>query len=108
MWSYAKWEKKIQNAFETKFWISEEPDLKIEGEETGLINKRGIYKDCYKATHRFTDYQLRPNFPMAMAVVGIFYSTVTFNSLTLIEWARRGKYVLWTFCGDRDRQCHSQ
>ena len=69
-WSYAEWEKKIQNAFEEKFWIAEEPDLKMEGEETGLIHKRGIYKDCYKATHRFTDYQLRPNFPMAMAVVG--------------------------------------
>ena len=44
---------------------------------------------------------------MAMAVVGIVYSIVTFNCLTLIEWARGGKHVLWTFCGDRDRQCHS-
>lgn len=68
-WSYATWEKKIQTAFEEKFWISEKTDINMEGEETGLIHKRGIYRDCYKATHRFTDYQLRPNFPLAMAVV---------------------------------------
>ena len=75
-WSYAEWEKKIQNAFEEKFWISEEPNLEIEGEETGWVHKRGIYKDCYKASHRFADYQLRPNFPMAMAVVSILYIVI--------------------------------
>ena len=68
-WSYAEWEKKIQNAFEEKFWIAVEPNLEIEGDETGWVHKRGIYKDCYKATDRFADFQLRPNFPMAMAVV---------------------------------------
>ena len=72
-WSYVQWEKKIQSAFEKKFWISKEPNLNIEGEETNIIHKRGIYKDCYKATNRFTDYQFRPNFPMAMAVVGDFH-----------------------------------
>ncbi|CAB3994720.1 Glycogen debranching enzyme, partial [Paramuricea clavata] len=86
-WSYSEWEKKIQNAFEEKFWISEEPDLKIEGEETGLIHKRGIYKDCYKATYRFTDYQLRPNFPLAMAVAPEMFSPK--NAWTALEMIRK-------------------
>lgn len=69
-----EWEKKIQKSFEKKFWISEEPNIEMEGSEMGLVHKRGIYKDCYKSSHPFTDYQLRPNFPLAMAVVssGVF------------------------------------
>ena len=78
-WSYAEWEKKIQNAFEEKFWIAEEPNLEIEGDDMGWVHKRGIYKDCYKATDRFADFQLRPNFPMAMAVVCTLLSIVFMN-----------------------------
>ena len=65
--SYAEWDRLIQNNFEKYFWINATPDPK----ETApnLINKRGIYKDVVFASHMYTEYQLRPNFPIALVVV---------------------------------------
>lgn len=63
--SYKEWYDLIAANFETHFFISsktvspKEPDPK-------LINKKGIYKDSVNATHKWTNYQLRPNFPVAM------------------------------------------
>ena len=36
--------------------------------DSRYVNRRGIYKDTYKSTHGYTDYQLRPNLCIAMAV----------------------------------------
>ena len=33
-----------------------------------IINRRGIYKDLYRSGKEYEDYQLRPNFPIAMTV----------------------------------------
>ena len=32
------------------------------------MNHRGIYKDVYRGKKEYRDYQLRPNFPIAMVV----------------------------------------
>ncbi|RMX46887.1 hypothetical protein pdam_00020742 [Pocillopora damicornis] len=67
--SYKEWSLKIQNAFEEHFWIPEDPkDKKQQGDEDKLVHRRGIYKDTVGATHRFTDYQFRPNLCVAMVV----------------------------------------
>ena len=42
------------------------PDNELHPE---LINKRGIYKDSFFAKPFYADFQLRPNFFVAMAVV---------------------------------------
>ena len=34
-----------------------------------LVNRRGIYKDTYRSSIEYADYQLRPNFPVAMVTV---------------------------------------
>jgi glycogen debranching enzyme len=40
-----------------------------------LVNRRGIYKDVYKSSHGYTDYQLRPNLCIAMS-----YAPELFNN----------------------------
>ncbi|XP_012265578.2 glycogen debranching enzyme isoform X2 [Athalia rosae] len=63
-WSYKQWADRIGANFEKYFYINEKPtdgELKPE-----MIHRRGIYKDTHGATQPWADYQLRPNFPVAM------------------------------------------
>lgn len=63
-WSYKQWADKISLNFEKYFYINE---VQLEGElKSELIHRRGIFKDSHGATQAWADYQLRPNFPVAM------------------------------------------
>uniref|UniRef100_A0A8D2ZVL6 Glycogen debranching enzyme n=1 Tax=Scophthalmus maximus TaxID=52904 RepID=A0A8D2ZVL6_SCOMX len=65
--SYAEWDRKIQENFEKRFYISHDP--RDPGEtQPELVHKRGIYRDTCGASSPWCDYQLRPNFPIAMTV----------------------------------------
>ncbi|MBN3273908.1 GDE enzyme, partial [Polyodon spathula] len=65
--SYEEWNKTIQDNFEKSFYVSQ--DLSDPNEKhSKLIHKRGIYKDSYGASCPWCDYQLRPNFTIAMVV----------------------------------------
>lgn len=66
--SYDEWDRKIQNNFEKLFHVSEDPSDPNE-KHPNLVHKRGIYKDSYGASSPWCDYQLRPNFAIAMVVV---------------------------------------
>ncbi|XP_072500200.1 glycogen debranching enzyme isoform X2 [Notamacropus eugenii] len=65
--SYEEWNRKIQDHFEKLFHVSEDPSDPNE-KRPDLVHKRGIYKDSYGASSPWCDYQLRPNFPIAMVV----------------------------------------
>lgn len=70
LFTYKNWSGKILKNFEGKFWIPSnlaEAQNKM-GENHKSIHRTGIYKDCHGATHNWTDFQLRPNFPIAMVV----------------------------------------
>jgi len=58
--SYKDWNSRLQASFETKFWI-----------ENG---SGGYYKDTLGASRQWQDGQLRPNFPIAMAVAPELFS----------------------------------
>ena len=71
----------IQDNFEKMFYVSHDPKDPNE-QHTELVHKRGIYKDSYGASSTWCDYQLRPNFTIAMTVVRSLFSDTRAMSLT--------------------------
>ena len=65
---YSEWSYLMKYNFEKCFWVplNEEEDHLFEINKS-LVNRRGIYKDVYRSSHGFTDYQLRPNICIAMS-----------------------------------------
>ncbi|KAI8820466.1 glucanotransferase domain of glycogen debranching enzyme-domain-containing protein [Fimicolochytrium jonesii] len=59
--SYADWNETLGKAFEEHFYIPTHTPSRG-------VQRRGIYRDTVGATLDYMDYQLRPNFPMAMVV----------------------------------------
>ncbi|XP_037601329.1 glycogen debranching enzyme isoform X4 [Cebus imitator] len=72
--SYDEWNRKIQDNFEKLFHVSEDPS-DLNEKHPNLVHKRGIYKDSYGASSPWCDYQLRPNFTIAMVVAPELFTT---------------------------------
>lgn len=60
-WTWKDWSDKIKDNFDKFFFVG--PDSRHP-----LINKRNIYKDTVGATEEWQDFQLRPNYAVAMSV----------------------------------------
>jgi glycogen debranching enzyme len=60
--TWIEWAKKIDENFEKFYWIDETSTA------SPHINKRNIYKDTLNSSVPWTDYQLRPNFLIALTV----------------------------------------
>lgn len=89
IWTWQKWADIIKNNFDRCFYVADD-------DPSQYVNKRGIIKDTYGSTHGFTDYQLRPNFPIAIAVVSLL---ITQHSREYIKnWFWRCEYsmIVWT------------
>ncbi|KAI6647043.1 hypothetical protein LOD99_8967 [Oopsacas minuta] len=111
--SFKVWAEKIRNNFEDKFWIPQDKEeaKKKEGENKDYIHKTGIYKDTLGASQKWTDYQLRPNFPIAMVVAPDLFDSdnarlaieqanesllgpLGMRTLDREDWAYRGNYLM--------------
>lgn len=83
--SYEEWDRKIQDNFEKLFYVSEDPSDPNE-KNPDLVHKRGIYKDSYGASSPWCDYQLRPNFTIAMVVAPeLFTAEKAWKALAMAE-----------------------
>ncbi|KAF9354066.1 hypothetical protein BGX26_008122 [Mortierella sp. AD094] len=85
--SIVDWNDLIQQNFEKYFYVPLDPEhdskYVIYSE---LVNRRGMYKDTYGSVTPFADYQLRPNFPVAMCVAPeLFDKTHALTALTLAK-----------------------
>ncbi|GBC01200.1 hypothetical protein RclHR1_00410027 [Rhizophagus clarus] len=108
--TFAEWNDLIQKSFEKCFYIplDQADDSRYEL-NTKLVNRRGVYKDTYKASNNYGDYQLRPNFPIAMVVAPELFDNqhalqalnvarevlagpLGMRSLDPKDWAYRGIY----------------
>lgn len=78
------WEELIQKNFERCFYIPVDPSNDSEYEvNSNVVNRRGIYKDLFRSGKEFEDYQLRPNFSIAMCVAPELFTQE--NALTAIN-----------------------
>ncbi|KAF2645816.1 glycogen debranching enzyme [Massarina eburnea CBS 473.64] len=67
--SFKAWAEKIKANFERTFYVPRTPEEDTSYDvNTKIVNRRGIYKDLYRSGKEYEDYQLRPNFPVAMTV----------------------------------------
>ncbi|KAG7093876.1 hypothetical protein E1B28_007515 [Marasmius oreades] len=69
--TYGEWASLIQQSFETFYYIPTNPaNDGLYKVDSKLVNRRGMYKDVYGSGkgREWSDYQLRPNFPIAMTV----------------------------------------
>ncbi|XP_013387613.1 glycogen debranching enzyme isoform X3 [Lingula anatina] len=107
--TFKDWDKKIQASFERYFWIHTSPVPEYEPRPS-LVNKRGMYKDSHGASHEWADYQLRPNFCVAMVVAPeLFTPTNAWSALSLAENVLLGPLGMktldpsdWAYDGDYD------
>ncbi|KAH6995723.1 glucanotransferase domain of glycogen debranching enzyme-domain-containing protein [Ilyonectria sp. MPI-CAGE-AT-0026] len=90
--SLADWAELIKANFERCYYIplTPEEDSKYDV-NTGIVNRRGMYKDLYKSGKEYEDYQLRPNFTIAMTVApSLFDPDHAMHALCLADVALRG------------------
>ena len=68
--SFGDWATLIKQSFNACFYIPESVDTGSTDYclDSKLIKRRGVYKDTFATTPKETDYQLRPNLCIAMAV----------------------------------------
>jgi len=92
--TYKEWAELIHRSFEKCFYIPLDPSNDSEHKiSTGLINRRGIYKDVFGSGpgREWSDYQFRPNFPIAMVVAPEMFDPVhALGALRLADQHLRG------------------
>ncbi|PHH62645.1 hypothetical protein CDD81_6791 [Ophiocordyceps australis] len=67
--TFASWADRIKANFERCYYVPQTPqDDGAYDVNAKVINRRGIYKDLYRSGKEYEDYQLRPNFAIAMTV----------------------------------------
>jgi len=85
--SYTDWSELILRNFERYFYIPATSNLDWNFTiDSGFVNRRGIYKDTLYSKQKWADYQLRPNFTMAMVVAPeLFNPEHAVHSLKVVE-----------------------
>ncbi len=90
--TWQDWSSLISTNFEPCYYIPLDPNDDSRYDiNSAIVNRRGIYKDLYRSSKEYEDYQLRPNFPIAMTVAAsLFDPTHALNALSLADSVLRG------------------
>ncbi|SPQ18522.1 52d3b593-4ab6-48fa-90fe-d7bacb49fd56 [Thermothielavioides terrestris] len=90
--TFRAWADLIKDNFERCYFIplSAASDSQYDV-NPAVINRRGIYKDLYRSGKEYEDYQLRPNFPIAMTVApALFDPSHAMHALCVADAVLRG------------------
>ncbi|KAG5721186.1 Glycogen debranching enzyme [Termitomyces sp. T112] len=92
--TYKEWASLIKTSFEKYYYVPLNPsDDANYVVNSSLVNRRGIYKDVYGSGsgREWSDYQFRPNFPIAMTVAPeLFDQKRALGALKLTDEVLRG------------------
>jgi glycogen debranching enzyme len=96
--SWADWAALIKANFEYCYYVpltrAEDKNYDI---NSSIVNRRGIYKDLHRSGKPYEDYQLRPNFPIAMVCApDLFDSDKALCALSMADSVLRGPYGMAT------------
>ncbi|XP_076462933.1 glycogen debranching enzyme-like [Babylonia areolata] len=105
--TFEDWAENLKDNFEKDFYIGLTSNP-VNDPHPECISRRGMYKDCLYATQVWTDYQLRPNVCVAMAVAPeLFDDEHAWTALNLIQQELMGPVGMKTldpkdlqYCGD--------
>jgi glycogen debranching enzyme len=112
-WKLSEWAEKIRSNFESHYFVRRG---NLADKRPDLINKEGIYKDTLNSELPWTDYQLRCNFPIAMAVApDLFDVPNAWNALQIAKEKLLGPLGMatldpddWSYRGDYDNSNDSE
>jgi len=90
--TYKDWAKLLKSSFEYSYYVPEKPeDDSKYAVNPAVVNRRGVYKDLFKSGKEYEDYQLRPNFAIAMTVApDLFDPDHAMGTLILADKVLRG------------------
>nr|POE51750.1 glycogen debranching enzyme [Quercus suber] len=90
--SYTDWASKLRSSFEHAYYVpANASDFAKYDINPAIVNRKGIYKDVYRGRKEYRDYQLRPNFAIAMTVApDLFDPTHALGALEIADKALRG------------------
>jgi glycogen debranching enzyme len=90
--TFENWASRIKGSFERCYYVPLDPREDSQYDvDPKVLHRRGIYKDLYRSGKPFEDYQLRPNFPIAMTVAtDLFDPQKALRALYLVDTVLRG------------------
>lgn len=90
--TFADWAELVKSNFEYSYYVPKDPsDDSKYAVNSRIVNRRGIYKDLFRSGKEYEDYQLRPNFAIAMTVAPeLFDPDHAMNALILADQVLRG------------------
>ena len=84
--TYGAWAKLLKANFERLYYIPLDPNEWSKYDiNAKIVNRKGIYKDVHRGKKEYRDYQLRPNYPIAMTVAPDLFDPV--HALAALEIA---------------------
>ncbi|KAI1436687.1 glycoside hydrolase family 133 protein, partial [Xylaria sp. CBS 124048] len=90
--TFTAWADLLKSKFEHSYYVPNNPsDDENYAINPAIVNRRGIYKDLFRSGKEYEDYQLRPNFAIAMTVApDLFDPDHALNVLILADKVLRG------------------